>query len=113
LTYETPVARPFLSVNTSLTMALDMSSRLPVFNAGITRQEEDEKSAYTLQLRPHSPQKKQEPLSLLPGNRSVNMDPLPGITFTPAFAAPFMIKSSGSLGFGGFRNMPSGSFSKP
>src|SRR5687767_10079283 len=87
-TYDTPVAFPFRSVMTSRTMALDMSSRLPVFRAGITRQEEAEKSAYTLQLRLHCPQKKHTPRSLLPGNASVRTDPLPGITLTPAFAAP-------------------------
>jgi hypothetical protein len=34
-------------------MALVIKSILPVFNAGIIRQEEEEKSAYILQLLPH------------------------------------------------------------
>src|SRR4028118_783035 len=55
-TYETPVASPFLSVNTSRTIALEINSRLPVFNAGMTRQDDAEKSAYALQLRLHCPQ---------------------------------------------------------
>ncbi|MNL29250.1 hypothetical protein D3C87_1509280 [compost metagenome] len=44
LTYDTPVASPRSSVNTSLTIALVITVRLPVFAAGITRHEEAEKS---------------------------------------------------------------------
>src|SRR5260221_9239107 len=43
-TYDTPVACPLLSVRISLTIAFVINSILPVFNAGITRQEEEEKS---------------------------------------------------------------------
>src|SRR3954447_16755007 len=94
-------------------MAFEITSRLPVFKAGITRQDEAEKSAYTLQLRLHWPQKKQAPRSLLLGKAFVNTEPLPGITFTPAFSAPFFINISFKRSFGGGRNMPSGSFSNP
>jgi len=46
-------------------MALVTTSVLPVFTAGFIKQEEEEKSPYTLQLRPHWAQEKQAPLSLL------------------------------------------------
>src|SRR6185312_11588821 len=44
LIYDTPVARPLASVSTSRTIALAITFRLPVFIAGITRHEDDEKS---------------------------------------------------------------------
>src|ERR1043166_9891410 len=56
LTYDTAVANPSLFVSTSRAIAFVTRSTLPVFIAGITRQDEDEKSAYILQLRPHCAQ---------------------------------------------------------
>src|SRR5690606_35638228 len=55
-TNDTPLASPRLSVSTSRTMAWSIALRLPVFIAGITRQDEEEKSPYTLHARPHCPQ---------------------------------------------------------
>ncbi|MOA21675.1 hypothetical protein D3C78_1421790 [compost metagenome] len=55
-TYETPIAIPSSLVSTSRTMALSITFRFPVFIAGITKQEDEEKSPYTLQARPHCPQ---------------------------------------------------------
>src|SRR3954471_5756550 len=107
-----PVASPvFLSVNTSRAIALVTRSTLPVDNAGITRHEDAEKSAYALQLRPHCEQKKQEPLSLLIG--LVSIDKRDGITGTPIPVAAFLIISSCRRGLGGGRKMPSGSLGKP
>ena len=81
--------------------------------AGITRAEEEEKSAYILQLRLHCPQKKQACLSLLLGKASVRTDPLPGNTVTPTVLAAFTINNSFKRGLGGGRKMPSGSLSIP
>src|SRR5882757_2970830 len=92
-------------------MALVMRSILPVAIAGITRQEEAEKSAYTLQLRPHCAQKKHAPLSLF--ICLVRMESLEGITGTPTRLPAFFMKSSCSLGFGGGRKIPSGSLYNP
>ena len=48
-------------------MALGITSTLPVFNAGLTNTEEEEKSPYTVHPLLHCEQKKQAPLSLLIG----------------------------------------------
>src|SRR4029077_10243038 len=56
LTYDTPVAKPLLSVLISLTTAFVITVRFPVFIAGITKQDEAEKSPYTLHERLHWPQ---------------------------------------------------------
>src|SRR5690606_2663677 len=82
-TYDTPVAFPSGPVMISRTIAFGITSRFPVLMAGITKQEDDEKSPYTLQALPHCPQKKHTPRSLFPGSFSVNTDPLPAITLTP------------------------------
>src|ERR1700722_541782 len=92
-------------------MAFVTRSIFPVPNAGITRQEEAEKSPYTLQLRPHCAQKKQAPLSLL--ICLVRMDRRDGITGTPTRLPAFFMNSSCSLGLGGGRKMPSGSLNNP
>src|SRR4029077_9550842 len=43
-TYDTPLANPLLSVRISRTTAFVINSILPVFNAGITKHDEEEKS---------------------------------------------------------------------
>src|SRR5579862_2511970 len=111
LTYETPVARPSLFVSTSRAIALVTKSTLFVFSAGITRQDDEEKSPYTLQLRPHCAQKKHAPRSLF--ICLVRIDKREGITGTPILFPAFLINNSCSLGFGGGRKIPSGSFSRP
>src|SRR5262249_17454443 len=83
----------------------------PVFRAGITRQEEEEKSPYTLQLRPHWAQKKHWPRSLL--ICLVRIESREGMTGTPTLPAAFLIISSCNRGLGGGRKKPSGSFSRP
>src|SRR5450432_4486355 len=83
-------------------------SILPVSRAGMIRQDEAEKSPYTLQLRPHWAQKKQAPLSLL--ICFVRMESLEGITGMPILLPAFFIKRSCRRGLGGGRKMPSGSF---
>ena len=55
-TYETPVASPSELVITSRAIAFGITSTFPVATAGFTRHELEEKSAYTLQLRPHCAQ---------------------------------------------------------
>src|SRR5450631_198565 len=92
-------------------MALVTRSILPVSNAGMTRQEEAEKSPYTLQLRPHCAQKKQAPRSLL--ICLVRIESLEGITGMPALLPAFFIKSSCRRGLGGGRKIPSGSLGRP
>src|SRR5271163_3773956 len=92
-------------------MAWVTRSRFPVAKAGFINTEEEEKSPYTLQLRPHWAQKKQAPRSLLIA--LVNMDLREGITGIPMPEAAFFRKSSCNLGLGGGRNMPSGSLGKP
>src|ERR1700759_637440 len=91
-TYETPVAIPSLSVSTSRAMAFVTRSIFSVFIAGITRQEEAEKSPYTLQLRPHCAQKKHCPLSAL--ICLVRMDRREGMTGTPTLVPAFFMNSS-------------------
>src|SRR4030081_1851328 len=92
-------------------MAFVIRSTLPVATAGFTSTEDEEKSAYTLQLRPHCAQKKQAPRSLL--ICFVRMDKRAGITGIPARRALFFIKSSCKRGLGGGRKIPSGSLGKP
>ena len=48
-----PVAKPSLLVITSLAMAFTTKSTLPVAMAGLINTEDEEKSAYILQDRPH------------------------------------------------------------
>src|SRR5882757_5244594 len=111
LMYEMPEARPSFSVITSRAIAFVIKSIFPVSSAGMTRQEEAEKSPYTLQLRPHCAQKKHAPLSLF--ICLVRMESLEGITGTPTRLPAFFMKSSCSLGLGGGRKIPSGSLNNP
>src|SRR5574343_742186 len=95
-------------------MAFGNTSILPVAMAGFTNTDDEEKSAYaTLQARLHWPQYIHSPRSLLSGKAFVRMDKREGITFTPAFCAPFLMINSCKRGLGGGRKIPSGSFSNP
>src|SRR5579859_770937 len=105
-TYETPVALPSLSVNTSRAMALAITSTFPVFKAGFTSTDDDEKSPYTVQPRLHCEQKKHWPRSLLIG--FVRMDRREGMTGIFRAVPASLMRSSCSLGLGGGRKIPSG-----
>src|SRR6185295_6371424 len=105
-----PVAFPLESVSTSRAIALAITSTLPVFNAGFTKTEDDEKSPYTVQPRLHCEQKKQAPLSLLIG--LVRIDKRDGITGMFNEVPASLIKSSCNLGLGGGRKILSGSLGR-
>src|SRR6267154_1703443 len=91
-------------------MALASTSTLPVFKAGLTNTEEDEKSPYTVQPRLHCEQKKQEPRSLLMG--FVRIDNREGMTGICNAVPASLINSSCNLGLGGGRKILSGSLGK-
>ncbi len=105
-----PVASPFALVITSRAIAFGITSTLPVLSAGLTKTEEEEKSAYTVQPLLHCEQKKQAPRSLLIG--FVRIDKREGITGISNLPPASLIKSSCNLGFGGGRKILSGSLGR-
>src|SRR5258708_22612059 len=91
-------------------MALASTSTLPVFKAGLTNTEEDEKSPYTVQPRLHCEQKKHEPRFLLIG--LVRMDSREGVTGIFNAVPASLINNSCNLALGGGRKILSGSLRK-
>src|SRR5258706_14305192 len=55
-----PISLPAESVRTSRAIALAITSTLPVFTAGFTKTDDEEKSPYTVQPLLHCEQKKHE-----------------------------------------------------